>query len=389
MILLQNLPEQSNGNKMESINSLIIGAGPTGLTLGICLLSQGHKVIIAEKHQVGLDFSRAILVNSDTIESLEQYGTSAKIRKAGIAVDGLSINVNNRLISRAILDLSDINQSHPICLPQIETEKCLAETFAEMGGKIIRDFQFEASEIKNLGKKLNINLKSHSDSKKSIEVECEWLFGCDGYHSAVRQYLKIPFIGKNLEAKGYSVDAELENWPFKTSFNIWIEVGGVCAAFQMGEKSVRLIGTSKKIQQKILAKLPVKNISWDTSFDMSCEAVESYGRDNIWLAGDAAHVHTPLGGRGMNMGIADAISLAAAIKNNNPKEYEIARKDLSHKWVKNNYRASRLFMGQGLISNFSRYSIIILLTILGKIFGAKLALFLFEKISTAKVRLKK
>ena len=129
-------------NPNYCVEALIIGAGPTGLTLGICLLRQGKSVLIVEKHETSLNFSRAILVNSDTLEALEPYGVSDKLRLAGIPVNGFSIYANNRLVSQAQFDLNDIDHFHPLCLPQLKTEECLLETFIQTGGQIIRGYKF-------------------------------------------------------------------------------------------------------------------------------------------------------------------------------------------------------------------------------------------------------
>ncbi|MFM9835378.1 MAG: FAD-dependent oxidoreductase [Methylophilaceae bacterium] len=374
-------------NPNYCIEALIVGAGPTGLTLGICLLRQGKSVLIVEKHETSLNFSRAILVNSDTLEALEPYGVSDKLRLAGIPVNGFSIYANNQLVSQAQFDLSDIDHFHPLCLPQLKTEECLLETFLQTGGQIIRGYEFDASNKKDIDNQYTITLRSNLESKDNIIVNYLWLFGCDGYHSAVRENLDIPFTGNHIVEKGYAVDAHLDYWPYKTNVNVWFSANGAGLAIQIAVNTVRIIATTKAICQKLMSQLPIKVISWEADFDIHFKVTNSYGRNHVWLAGDAVHVHSPLGGRGMNMGIADAIALAKYFNQNNLKNYQLIRMPIAHEWVKNNYRISKIVMKQGLIYSFFRLCISILLSILGKLGGNKFAAFVFGKISTAKVKL--
>ncbi len=127
----------------KQVDALIVGAGPTGLALGLGLLAQGKRVLIVEKHPDGLDFSRAILVNADTLHALAPFGVSAPIREAGIAVDGFSLHVNGRVVSQAryVVDPQDL--THPVCLPQLHTEKILSDRFLQNGGEIIRGYVFK------------------------------------------------------------------------------------------------------------------------------------------------------------------------------------------------------------------------------------------------------
>ena len=368
-----------------NVDALIVGAGPTGLTLGICLLKQGKSVLIAEKHVSGINFSRAILINSETLRLLEPYGVNGLLRKNGIPVSGLSIFANGSLVSKSIFDLSDLEQYHPLCLPQLETESCLYEVFTSMGGKVVRGVEFNACVKESVTDKQIASLIPYKSEHEPIEVTCEWLFGCDGYHSAVRDKLGIPFPGDQIPQEGYAIDATLQYWPFDTNLNVWFSSEGAGLAIEIGKNAVRIIGTTKAICEHIFSKLPVSNTTWDASFQIHFQVADIYGKDKTWLAGDAVHVHSPLGGRGMNMGIADAVCLANSIKNGDPHQYEITRRPIAKKWVKDNYQITKIVMDPSWRNKLIRTIFCGSLLLLGKILGSGLSTRIFKKLSTAEV----
>lgn len=376
---------ESDVMNQHYVDALIVGAGPTGLTLGICLLKQGKSVLIAEKHVSGLNFSRAILVNSETLKLLEPYGVNGLLRKNGIPVSGLSIFANGSLVSTSMFDLSDLEQYHPLCLPQLETENCLYEVFTSLGGKVVRGVEFNACAKEPGTSKQIASLIPYKSGHESIEVTCEWLFGCDGYHSAVRDKLGIHFPGHQMPQEGYAIDATLRYWPFDTNLNVWFSNEGAGLAIEISKNAVRIIGTTKAICENIFSMMPVSNTTWDASFLFHFQVADIYGRDKTWLAGDAIHVHSPLGGRGMNMGIADAVCLANSIKNNDPHQYEITRRPIAKKWVEENYRITKIVMDPGWRNKLIRIIICGCLLFLGKILGSRLSARIFRKLSTAEV----
>ena len=366
-------------------DALIIGAGPSGLTLGICLLKQGKSVLIADKHLAGLDFSRAILVNSNTLELLEPFGVNELLEKEAIAVNGFSFYANGKLASRAKFDLSELGKHHPLCLPQLKTENCLLEVFTRLGGQLIRGLEFVADAPNPDNKKHIVRLSPYKSNQQSIEVECDWLFGCDGYHSAVRKMLGINFPGHQIEENGYAVDALLGEWPFETNLNVWLEKEGAGMAIEIAKNTVRIVGTTKAICDKVFSSLPVRSTSWNGSFNIRFQLADSYGHDRVWLAGDAIHVHSPIGGRGMNMGIADAISLADAIEHGSLKTYQEIRRPVARDWVARNYLITKTIMRQDRLGQLLRELICGCFLFLGKLMGKKLAARIFRNLSTAKV----
>ena len=196
----------------------IIGCGPTGLMLGLKLLKQGKRVCVFDKHKSQLTFSRAILINSDTIKLLnDETGLKQSLLgKGGIPVNGMSITINEVSISRANFDCSNNSEkNHPICLPQLRTENCLLEAFIEAGGIVLRGYVFNAKDQEQQQehqqqKQLEVILRSYPETNcEKLICQTTWLFGCDGFHSQVRKYLDIDYIGTTLAETGVAYDVDL------------------------------------------------------------------------------------------------------------------------------------------------------------------------------------
>ncbi len=366
-----------------NVDALIVGGGPTGLTLGLALLKQGKSVLIVEKHLKSLTFSRAILVNPESLAQLEPFGVSQRLREIGFPVNGLSLYNNGRCISRMTLCTKPLSDTHPLCLPQIQTEACLEEAYLAAGGKLRRGFRFDIfEESRPFSGPFTFTIHSNDPEKQdALEITSTWLFGCDGFHSTVRQSLRIPYPGYSLPNKPRSLDVRLNHWPFETNVNLFIEPEGVIFMVQMGQDLVRLVATSDCALDRIKKQLPIKETLWDTTFEVHFHVAERYGNDHIWLAGDAVHVHSPIGGRGMNMGIADAIQLAKAVEDSNPCSYQTLRKKEGAKWVRLNRGLSQLTLNHHGVWPLARKILLTLLPLLAHVFGNQIARKAFSRLT--------
>lgn len=373
------------------VDALIVGAGPTGLTLGLCLLNQGKSVVIVDKHLNGLDFSRAILINSDTLTALAPLGVSEQLRAAGIAVDGFTMHVNGRAISQALYAVNENDLSHPVCLPQLKTEAILTEHFLGSGGELIRGYEYSPAKSRMSGESPKDSiltvLHPYQHDADAIEVHSKWLFGCDGFHSAVRSSLGIAFPGSSLIAKPYAVDLDLAHWPFETNTNVFLDASGGCLAVQIGPNQLRLVTTTIEQRDAFLKSLPVIKVTWDSTFDVHFHVADEYGKGNVWLAGDAVHVHSPVGGRGMNMGILDAVDLAAAVQSGNLDQYATERHAAAKQWVEFNRRISTVALDSSASSQRLRRLLTTVLPFLGRLMGPRLANTAFSRLSSSKLKL--
>lgn len=384
-------------NKRE-VDCLIIGAGPTGLTLGIGLLRQGKTVLIAEKHTTGLGFSKAILVSSDSLKALTDYGVTKRIQLTGIPLDGLSFFVSEQLTSCAHFDTSLPN--HPFILPQEATEKCLKDAYLELGGEISLGLSFNPEEnmlnpTSSADRALVVHLlrKDSTDGLRTVHttIKCKYLFGCDGMHSSVRKSLNIAYPGRSVpEQVNFIYDVEVECWPFDTLLTMWFASAdsGIMMKISSTPLVVRIVGTTEVSAQRLLQKLRVVRVVWESTYYSSYRLAETYGRGNVWLAGDACHVHSPLGGRGMNTGIADAIALSQAVQTGDFAHYESTRRPAARSWVYFNYILSVVSMSQARIFHLVRFLVSLVMRVLAWVMGPNFAVVAFQIMTTSVVKRK-
>jgi 2-polyprenyl-6-methoxyphenol hydroxylase-like FAD-dependent oxidoreductase len=372
---------------MIEIDCLIIGSGPTGLTLGIGLLKAGKTVLIAEKHTAGLGYSKALLVSSDSLRCLNEYGVTTHIQKTGRPLDGFSCFVDEKLVSTCQFDTTQ--PFHPIILPQEATEQCLKKVYLESGGQIMLGYTFdpEAHDIANrtASEPLVISLESKDNA---CSVRCRWLFGCDGMHSSVRKALKIDFPGSTItDQQNFVLDLILDFWPYETMFQMWFEAAdsGMVMVLSTDPLLVRIVGTTERACSRLQQMFAVRKVVWDSHFICSYRLASSYGRGNVWLAGDACHVHSPLGGRGMNTGISDAIALAQAVGKGDLSGYESERQPPARSWMWRNYLLSQIAMGRGLGFRVVRRVCAVLIRGLAYLLGPNFAVISFQTMTTSVV----
>lgn len=369
--------------KTFNVDALIVGGGPTGLTLGIALLHQGKSVLIVDKHLEGLEFSRAILINSESLRLLEPFGVSQCLREIAFPVNGISMYVGKKCISRATFNTENCSDTHPLCLPQLQTEACLEEAYLAAGGLLKRGYLFKPfATLPSPSEPFHFSIAPTGNTNQPLlEITATWLFGCDGFHSAVRESLHIAYPGNSLSSKPRTLDVRLSQWPFKTNANLFFEPDGVVFAVQMGDDLVRLVATSDVTLNRIKPTLPIVEILWDSDFEVYFHVADRYGYDHAWLAGDAAHVHSPIGGRGMNMGIADAIALAHAVSTGQLTDYERIRKREADQWVATNRVVSKLMLDDTGLWPYGRKFLPILLSLLANLIGNNLAKRAFSTLS--------
>lgn len=153
--------------------------------------------------------------------------------------------------------------------------------------------------------------------------------------------------------------------------------------------TARVVGATRAACDKVLSKLSVKEIVWDGHFNTSYRVAKTYGRGRVWLVGDAAHVHSPLGGRGMNMGIAEAVALAKAVGARNVPIYEKQCRPKARKWVMQNYLLSQLMFSRGLFCKLLRIILMVVLRVLSYLLGPYLLTKIIEWVAAVKLSPKK
>ena len=301
--------------------ALVVGAGPVGLTMAAELARYGVGVRIVDKAAARTDKSKAIVVWSRTLELIDRMGCGAAFVDAGLKATGANIIAG--AIRLAHVDLGGLDTPHPyaLMLPQSDTERLMEEHLNSLGVQVER--QVELTRFVADEDAVTAFLRRPDGSEETLDVE--WMVGCDGAHSAVRHGLGMEFEGDTLVSHWILADLHLDGLAPSNELEIYWHADGVLLLFPITPGRYRVIADVKAgerpseptldevqalIDQRgpggVTASAPV----WLSPFTINERKVADYRAERVFLAGDAAHIHSPAGGQGMNTGMQDAINLA-------------------------------------------------------------------------------
>lgn len=299
---------------------LIVGAGPVGLALAVELARRGVQFRIIERLTERSHLSKALGVHARTLELFEDMGVFDEFSRRGVVVHGASVYDKRKRIFHISTDELDCPHPFVLMIPQSETEKILEAKLNELGGKVER-----GSELIGLTQNGNVNATiRHSDGSQET-LQCEWMIGCDGAHSAVRKLLGIKFEGEAYEETFAAVDCALAADVRRDEVNTFFSEHGTLVVFPLPAGRWRIIYQVKEARDKDAAPTleeaqhmldvggpggTISDPTWLAYFRISRRHVSNYRQGRVFIAGDAAHIHSPLGGQGMNTGIQDAVNLA-------------------------------------------------------------------------------
>jgi 2-polyprenyl-6-methoxyphenol hydroxylase-like FAD-dependent oxidoreductase len=293
--------------------------------MAIELARYGVGVRIIDKAPHRTDTSKALVIFSRSLELLERSGCSRALVEAGYKVPFVNISAEKRPIAH--LSLEGIPSAYPygLMLPQSETERILDEFLNSLGVRVERSV--ELTQFTDDGEKVVSKLR-HADGREET-VESAWLAGCDGAHSTVRHQLGMEFHGETMLIDWVLADLRLEGVPRRPEINIAWHSDGVLATFPIADDRYRIIAdvgvsdgsdghpanpTLDQVQAILDKRFPggahATDAIWLSAFRVNERKVKDYRAGRAFLAGDAAHVHSPAGGQGMNTGMQDACNLA-------------------------------------------------------------------------------
>jgi 2-polyprenyl-6-methoxyphenol hydroxylase-like FAD-dependent oxidoreductase len=309
---------------MAKVDVLISGAGPVGLTMANELVRRGISVRIVDKSAERTDKSKALVLWSRTLELFDHAGYVEPFLAAGIQAHGAQMSNGKDVIARISLD--DIESVYPYALmiPQSDTERVLEEQLAKRGVKVERTVGLES--FTDQGNQVQAVLRKASGESETLTAD--WLIGCDGAHSTVRHGLGFTFDGTTQPSDWYLADGHISGLEPQDRLHIFWHKDGILAFFPITEGRWRVIAdlgpaqgdahcpdpTLQEVQALITLRgtdgIVIKDAYWLAAFRINERKVSQYGRGRAFLAGDAAHIHSPAGGQGMNTGMQDAFNLA-------------------------------------------------------------------------------
>jgi 2-polyprenyl-6-methoxyphenol hydroxylase-like FAD-dependent oxidoreductase len=303
---------------------LVVGAGPVGMTMASELRRYGVAVRIIDKAAERTDKSKALVLWSRTLELLERGGGAAPFVDAGFKAEAVNFVAGDKVIGR--VSMQDVQSPYPygLMLPQSETERLLEERLRDLGITVER--KVELTKFKNSGDGFEAVLR-HADGREET-VSANWLIGCDGAHSAVRHGLGAPFTGETLDSDWMLADVHMRGYPYPDSeASVYWHRDGVFVIFPISPGRYRVLADLPPSRaehpptptlgdaQAIIDRRGPPGMKafdpiWLAGFRINGRKVASYRWGRAFLVGDAAHVHSPAGGQGMNTGMQDAFNLA-------------------------------------------------------------------------------
>jgi 2-polyprenyl-6-methoxyphenol hydroxylase-like FAD-dependent oxidoreductase len=310
---------------MPRCDVLVVGAGPTGLVLALWLTKFGVRVRIVDKTAEAGTTSRALAVHARTLELYRQLDLAETVVARGHKVPAVNLWVGGG--KRASISFENIGAGvtpFPFLhiFPQDEHEKLLIGKLASLGVSVER--RTECVGLESRSDRVVARLR-RSDG---VEEMCEsaYLAGCDGAHSFVRQSLGVGFPGGEYSQTFYVADVEASGPPMDGELHIDLDQADFLAVFPLADKErARLVGAIRDekaagsdeikfgdVSPRAIEnlKIDVKNVNWFSHYRVHHRVAQNFRKGRVFLLGDAAHIHSPAGGQGMNTGIGDAINLA-------------------------------------------------------------------------------
>ena len=304
---------------------LIVGAGPTGLTLACELLGRGVDCRIVDKAAAPATTSRALGLQPRTLELFDAMGVVDRVLATGGPVTDANLYRGDRLLltlSAAGLRNLDTPYTRLWITPQASVEGPLIERLQELGGTVERSCEFEG--FRQTGSRVIATIK-RGDSHETEEIHAGWLVGCDGARSRVRKALGVPFEGDTYEERFLLADADVDWGRERDRTHTWFPPDGMFTVFPLpGSSQWRIFAVledeavpplSLELFQRLFrertgdAETTLSNPTWMSDFTINRRMADRYRVERAFLAGDAAHVHSPFGAQGMNTGIQDACNL--------------------------------------------------------------------------------
>lgn len=298
---------------------LVIGAGPTGLALSISLLQAGVNVVLIDKLATGQTTSRAAVIHAHTLEALRDLGVADQLTASGLKIGRFSLRDRDQALVRLSFDGLPSDFPYLLMLPQDVTETILTQRLEALGGRIHRGVAATSVEQNADG----VRVWAEQDGVRAL-IEARYVVGADGMHSLVRQSAGIAFDGGQYAYSFVLADARMD-WPLgREEVSLFFADAGPVVVAPLPNGRFRIVAamedapeqpTAADIQRILDAHGPhgggivVHDVTWSSRFRLHHRLAQSYRKGRLLIMGDAAHVHSPAGGQGMNTGLVDATVL--------------------------------------------------------------------------------
>lgn len=366
----------------EATSVVIVGAGPAGLTAAIVLAEAGVDHVLIDRLSEGANTSRAAVVHARTLEVLDELGIAKDLVARGIQVPTFKVHDGPKTL--ATIEFGDLPTAYPytLMIPQDVTEQVLLDRLHQLGGTVHRPLTVERVDDEN-GR---VTVGYTTADATTGTITADYVIGADGMHSVVRAQAGIGFTGDTYPASFVLADVRM-SWPTpRSEVSLHLSPEGVTVVAPLpdaAQERYRVVATVDEapehptrddIQTLLDARGPAGEVRadevlWSSRFRVHHRVADHYRAGRVLLAGDAAHVHSPAGGQGMNTGIQDAALLArllAKVVAGGPDalldEYETVRRPIALDVVAFTDRMTRMATLQSAPARTARNTALRLLT---------------------------
>ncbi|MDN5857740.1 MAG: FAD-dependent monooxygenase [Pseudonocardia sp.] len=357
---------------------IVIGAGPSGLAVACGLLQQGVPVRVLDRADRPALTSRANILHARGVEVLDRLGALADLRDRAVTVMSVTMHVGGRPVTTIRIGAEAGRAEAALVASQAEVEARLRDRLTELGGRV--EWGTELVDLAQTRDGVTVTL---ADGRTAA---AGWVLGCDGAHSAVRRLAGIGFPGVPSPEQFLLADAHLDWDVHREGTAGWYAEDGVLLAMPMRDPdgredrwrlmaNVDLTEPRPPTERALLDRLQeliatragrsdgaIREAVWTSVFRIQRRLAEDYRRGRVLLVGDAAHIHSPMGGQGMNTGIGDAENLAWKLGlvvagragDGLLDTYATERRPLAAEVLRGADAATRLQVGAGPVGRFVR-----------------------------------
>jgi 2-polyprenyl-6-methoxyphenol hydroxylase-like FAD-dependent oxidoreductase len=312
----------------------IVGAGPTGLALAVTLASAGIDFVIIDRLGEGANTSRAAVVHARTLEVLEELGAAKDLVARGLPIARFVIRDGSRRLFSVPFDGLATDYPFALMVPQYETEDVLLTRLRTLGKDVHRPYEIGSVSQDEAGATITMNTGQ--------TMRADYVVGADGMHSIVRESSGIGFTGNAYAESFVLADVAMDWAPGAAEVNLIFGAAGLTVVAPLPGGLYRVVATVDDapetpdlafVRQIMDRRTPdqarVIDVVWSSRFRVHHRVADHYREGRLLLAGDAAHVHSPAGGQGMNIGIQDGYALGMAFAAGNLDSYEAQRRPVA------------------------------------------------------------
>ncbi|KTD62677.1 FAD-dependent monooxygenase [Legionella shakespearei] len=344
------------------IDVLIVGAGPVGLFCANELTRHGLTCRIIDKKTHLSEQSKALGIHIRTLDVLEDCGLIDEFLKQGHQVDGVLFKSRGKTLVNATFADIEASRHYLIDLPQDKTEAILNKSLQDKGIHV--EWETELTHLIQAPNEITATIKKPNNK---IELfSANWLIACDGAHSTVRHQVDAEFKGAEYKQAWWLADLLIDWQVPDNRMAIYISDKGPLACFPMGNKRYRVVMTApqkgtenptledirNEFKQRSSDPATLSDPIWLTPFSIHHRQIQQYRCDRVFFAGDAAHIHSPMGGQGLNTGLQDIYNLAwklALVEKRNAKpellnSYHAERFPVGHEILKKTDKMTRIML---------------------------------------------